>query len=100
MPHTRTEILNFLRENKQLFSEKFCVEKIGLFGSYALEKQTEQSDIDILIEMPRGTEDIFEKKNELRTLIEKEFGKNVDLCRERALNHRIKPYILKNVIYV
>jgi len=45
---TQEEILHFLRDNKELFAEKYSLEKIGLFGSFARNEQTEDSDIDLL----------------------------------------------------
>jgi predicted nucleotidyltransferase len=51
----RQEILNYLSSNKELFYNQFSVIKIGIFGSYARNEQSEDSDIDIIIEMPRGT---------------------------------------------
>ena len=46
---TRSEILQFLRLNKDLFKEKYNVVKIGIFGSYSREEQTDNSDIDIIV---------------------------------------------------
>ena len=45
----RAEILDYLRENKKVFLTVYGVRKIGLFGSYARDEQSDQSDIDILI---------------------------------------------------
>lgn len=94
------DILNYLRSNKELFHEKFSIEKIGIFGSYARNEQTENSDIDIIIEMPRGTENIFEKKQALKVLLKRRFKKKIDICRERAIKPIFKEMILKDTIYV
>ena len=40
-------ILNCLKNNLQQFKEKYNVEQIGLFGSYAKNTQSKYSDIDI-----------------------------------------------------
>lgn len=45
---TKNQILNFLATHKTEFKEKYQVAKIGLFGSYALDTQTEKSDIDCI----------------------------------------------------
>ncbi len=37
---TRTEILNYLHDNKELFIAQYGIRKIGLFGSYARDEQT------------------------------------------------------------
>jgi len=50
--------------------------------------------------MPRGTEDIFEKKQQLRELLKTHFHKEIDICRERAIKPLFKDMILKDAIYV
>jgi predicted nucleotidyltransferase len=94
------DILNYLRANKLLFIEKFNISQIGIFGSYARNEQTDRSDIDIIIEMPRGTEDIFEKKQQLRELLKNHFHREIDICRERTIMPLFKEMILKDTIYV
>ncbi|MCX6269441.1 MAG: nucleotidyltransferase domain-containing protein [Bacteroidetes bacterium] len=96
---TRREILSYLRENKVVFHDKFGVEKIGLFGSYAREEQSDQSDIDILIEMSSTTVDIFDKRLQLRELLMKHFSKNVDICHERAIRPIFKDLVLRDAVY-
>ena len=43
---TRDDILQFLRDNKERFAEQYGVTKIGLFGSFARDEATEESDVD------------------------------------------------------
>ncbi len=94
------DILVFLKDNKDLFNKRFSVIKIGLFGSFARNQQTENSDIDIIIEMPRGTDDIFEKKQLLKDLLKTHFQREIDICRERAIKPLFREMILKDAIYV
>ena len=47
---TREEILQFLRENKERFAEQYGVTKIGLFGSFARNEATEESDVDVCVD--------------------------------------------------
>jgi len=96
----RQEILNYLSSNTDLFYKQFSITKIGVFGSYARNEQTENSDIDIIIEMPRGTEDIFEKKQGLREFLKTRFHREIDICRERSIKPLFKEMILKDAIYV
>jgi predicted nucleotidyltransferase len=94
------EVLNYLLNNKEMFYKQFNIIKIGIFGSYARNEQTENSDIDIIIEMPRGTEDIFEKKLLLKEMLKSQFHRDVDICRERAIKPLFREMILKDTIYV
>lgn len=96
----KDDILNYLASNKELFRNQFSIIKIGIFGSFARGQQTENSDIDIIFEMPRGTEDIFEKKEQLRTMLKDYFHREIDICRERAIKPLFKELILKDAIYV
>ena len=96
---TRQEILQYLKNNKKLFRKKYSIIKIGIFGSYARNEQTEKSDIDIIIEMPLDATEIFEKKQELRELLKQTFHRNIDICRERSIKPMFKKIILKDVIY-
>ncbi len=56
-----SQILSFLRENKDMFRREYHISKLGLFGSYARGDANEESDIDLLIEFD-GEVDIFETK--------------------------------------
>ncbi len=78
----RSDILQFLRINKVLFEKKYNVVKIGIFGSYFREEQTENSDTHIIVEFGENTEDLFDKKYDLQEYLKTEFKKNIDLCRE------------------
>ncbi|MCK4661520.1 MAG: nucleotidyltransferase domain-containing protein [Bacteroidales bacterium] len=96
----KTDILNFLRANKEYFKTKFNVIKIGIFGSYARGEQTDNSDIDIIIEFEDNTDNLFDKKFELREFLVLKFNKKIDICREKAIKPIFKPLILKDTIYV
>lgn len=86
-----------LQQLKPVLSDKFYVSKIGYFGSFASGSQTEDSDLDILVEFsqPIGWE--FFK---LEQFLEKEFGLTVDLVTTNALKERIKKPILNQIKYV
>ena len=97
---TRQDILQYLKMNKELFMKEYSIREIGIFGSYARNEQTENSDIDLIIDMPKGTENIFEKRLALINLISKHFSKPVDVCHQRAIKPIFRDMILKDVIYV
>jgi uncharacterized protein len=48
---TKAEILSKLTELKPILYKDYAVKEIGLFGSYCDNSNTEESDIDILIEL-------------------------------------------------
>ncbi len=92
--------MNYLTENKETFHRLFGIREIGLFGSFARGEQTDTSDIDILIDMESETENIFEKRLLLKELLAGRFGRNVDVCHERAIKSVFREFVLKDVIYV
>jgi len=50
---SRNEIIKLLKAEKPFLKENFGVIHIGIFGSYAKNRQTIDSDIDFLVEFFR-----------------------------------------------
>lgn len=98
--NTRDEILNFLRHNHELLAQKYHVTKIGLFGSFARNEQTAQSDVDLLFELEEGTQNIYDLKNGLKAFLSAAFERDVDLAREKYLKSYAKEQIFKDALYV
>ena len=97
---TKEEILRFLKQNSELLKNRFHVTKVGLFGSFARDEQTKESDIDLLIELEKNTKNIYDLKLSLKEFLSKKLGKNIDIAREKYIKPYAKKYILKDVIYV
>ena len=94
---TKTEILSKLTELKPMLYEDYAVKEIGLFGSYSDDSHTEESDIDILVELEKP---IGWKFFTLELFLEKVFNKKIDLVTKNALKKQIKDQILKQVNFV
>jgi predicted nucleotidyltransferase len=94
---TNTAIENKLKELKPVLYQKYFVEKIGYFGSYARSEQNQNSDIDILVSLkkPLGWE-FFD----LQEFLEKELKIKVDLVSEKALKEQLRQIILNSVKYI
>lgn len=58
------------------------VRRLGLFGSYAKGKPTANSDLDFLVVFNNPT---FDSYMDLKELLQKEFGKKVDLVTQDSL---------------
>lgn len=93
----REEIERLLKQHKPILSKQFYVNKIGLFGSYIRNEQTEDSDIDILVEFngPIGW-DIVDFKDYLESL----FSKPVDLVTAKSIKPYLKEQILSEVEFI
>jgi len=93
---SKNAIEKILKENKSLLHDKYKVEKIGLFGSYARGEESGKSDIDILVKFyePVGWEFI-----DLKDFLEEILEKKVDLVTIKALKPQLKDEILKEVVF-
>lgn len=92
------DISKVLRENKPNLQSRFHVTQIGVFGSYLRDEQTEESDIDILVEFEKGHKDLFNYLH-LKNYLEGIFGKGVDLVIKEAVKPKLKDVILGQVRY-
>jgi predicted nucleotidyltransferase len=98
--NTQKEIISFLQDNRDVLLEKYHVTKIGLFGSFARNEQKENSDVDLLIELKDGTQNVYDLKNSLREFLSISFNRSVDIAREKYLKPYAKEQILKDTLYV
>jgi uncharacterized protein len=96
----KIDIISFLRENKSVFERDFNISKIGLMGSFSRDEDRMDSDIDVIVEFKSGTVDLSQTKEKLRKIIQKKFGRRVDLCRTRYIKPYFKSRILKDAIFV
>ena len=81
-------------ELKQYLLQKDIV-KAAVFGSFARNEETEQSDIDLLIEVKGMTMfDILRLEDELRLLCKRE----IDLVEYKAVKPSIHKYVFSNLV--
>jgi uncharacterized protein len=89
----KTQILSFLRSNSRLFSERYHVRRIGLFGSYVHSRERPESDIDLIVEGDHILDD------GLKEYLEQHFEKKVDVIKENSLYNFMKYIIHKETEY-
>ncbi|OYQ36061.1 DNA polymerase subunit beta [Flavobacterium cyanobacteriorum] len=95
---TKDTIINLLRMYKPEFS-KFGIKRVGLFGSYARNEQSIQSDIDILIDFEPGKA-TFDNLMAFHDIIDSIFeNEKVEVVTKNSLSPYIGPKILKEVVY-
>jgi len=94
---TKLTLETRLKELKPVLTDRYFVSKIGYFGSFATGNPTENSDVDILVELsqPLGWE-FFD----LSDLLEHKLERKVDLVSIKALKPQLKDHILSEVKYV
>ena len=99
MMTTKESILNYIKANKKILQEQYAVEKIALFGSFARNEQTSNSDIDLLVTLRENTPDIYGTKQRLRELFGMHFNCNIDIASEKYLKPYIREEILREAQY-
>jgi uncharacterized protein len=92
-------ILSTIKSKKSEISS-YGIKSIGLFGSYARDEQSENSDIDILIDFEPENEN-FDNYMAVCDIIEKLFNnQRVEIVTKNGLSPYIGPKILNEVKYV
>lgn len=94
---TKSEILSKLIELKPILYRDYAVKEIGLFGSYSDGSYTDESDIDLLVELEKP---IGWKFFTLEVFLEKVFNKKIDLVTKNALKEQLKDRIMRQVNFV
>src|SRR5947199_10093214 len=74
----------------------YVVKQIGLFGSFVRNQASENSDIDLLVDIIKEKK-TFRNFMSLNYFLEDLFGRNVDLITLQSLSPYIGPHILNAV---
>lgn len=96
---TKDYILSALKTNKKTLS-LFGIRKIGLFGSYSRDEQSDKSDIDILIDFEPDLEN-YDNYMAVYDIFEELFkNEKVEIVTKNGLSPYISEKILNEVVYV
>jgi len=88
----KESILMFFKTHKDELKERFSIEKIALFGSYATDNATDKSDIDIYVE--------FKNIAGAWNYLEENLGKKIDLFyKHNNMKEFLQESIKKEAIY-
>ncbi len=101
----KEEIIKKLQTLKPLYEQEgFII--LGLFGSYARDEASENSDIDILIDTKQEFLDkyrgfrAFTRFDEIKDELKQAFKADIDFVDKQGLLQRNNKYILDRAIYV
>ncbi len=92
------QIQSILSDHQAILAQDYDVVRIGIFGSWARNEATQDSDIDILVVF--GKTPGFFKFLELEEQLAQWLGRPVDLVTPGALKPRIGRRILREVVMV
>ncbi len=86
--------LNKIRQKSVPVLKQAGIIRSALFGSYVRGDQKEDSDIDFLVEFPKGASllDAIDLQNKLQDVL----GKDVDLVSYKAISPYLKESIMQN----
>ena len=91
------QIIKFISSKRDFLRDEYGVTKIYLFGSFARGEETDESDIDLFVEMPAD----FFKRCELIEFLEKHFHRKVDVVRKHPnIRKRFLEELEKEAVYV
>ncbi|MHB1016623.1 MAG: nucleotidyltransferase domain-containing protein [Coriobacteriia bacterium] len=91
------EITARIREHGRELRERFGIVRIGVFGSFVHGEQTDASDVDLLVEMPKPGGFLFV---EAAQYVEDLLGRDVDFIEPHALHPRMHDRVLREAVYV
>jgi predicted nucleotidyltransferase len=96
---TRDYILTTIGSERHKLAH-YGIRKVGLFGSYARNEQSPESDIDILIDFEPDQEN-YDNYMAVSDMLEQLFkGYRVEIVTRNGLSPYIGPNILNEVLYV
>ncbi|MDP2188135.1 MAG: nucleotidyltransferase family protein [Sphingobacteriaceae bacterium] len=96
--HTKQALFDLLAANSTKI-RAFGVERLGVFGSFCKETNTDKSDIDLLVDFSPESKN-FDNFMELSFFLEDLLGRKTELVTTASLSPFIGPYILNEVEYV
>ncbi len=91
-------ILIIIKGLKDQVRRNYKAEIKGIFGSYVRGEQTSQSDIDVLVEFHHGA-DLFDFVG-LSQFLEERLSRKVDVVPLSSLREEVKPYVLREAVYL
>ncbi len=76
---------------------RYGARHIRIFGSVARREERPESDVDVLVEFPRGY-DLFAQRLPLTEALANMFNRRVELVPEHELNRHIRDHVLKEAV--
>ena len=94
----RDEVLETLRKHKQVLRERYDVTGLALYGSFARNQATPESDVDILVRFggPATSRSYFGTLFYIEDLL----GRRIDLVTDKALRSEFRPFVEQEALDV
>ena len=94
----RNDVLTLLRVHKPELTQRFGVAGLTLFGSFARDQATAESDVDVMVRFdgPATAKSFFGVQFYLEDLL----GRPVDLVTEKALRSELRLHVERDSLNV
>ncbi|PQP33148.1 nucleotidyltransferase [Desulfobacteraceae bacterium SEEP-SAG10] len=89
-------VLRIIRGIQSELADRFTVQRIGVFGSFAKGDEGPESDVDIIVELAEPT---FDHYMDLKFRLEEVLKRPVDLVMADTVKPRLKPIIEREIVY-
>lgn len=96
----RDFVLQTLRANQEHLRQEFGIDRIGLYGSFARNEQTDKSDIDLVYVLEEDRHLSLVDRDRLARTLRKQMRRKTDLINQKYMNPFTKYTMTKDVIYV
>ena len=94
----RDQVLALLRAHKATLAHRFGVAELALFGSFARDQATDESDLDILVSFD-GTTD-WRRYFGAQFYLEDLLDRPVDLVTDKTLRAELRPSVEREAVRV
>ena len=89
--------LHAQREAIQTLSRRYGARRIRVFGSVARREERPDSDVDFLVDFPRGY-DLFAERMPLTDRLAQLLNRKVEVVPEHELNRHIRENVLREAV--
>lgn len=94
----QNSIKDILKAQNPIVTERYHVDRLALFGSWARGDASDTSDIDILVDFLPGA-DLLDLSG-LKIYLEDIFGRSVDVVPRKTIREELRAAILADATYI
>ena len=93
-----SDLLSKMHDLKPQIQKRFKAKEIQLFGSNVRGEQTDDSDVDVLVEFEDGA-DLFDLVG-LGTFLEEQLQRKVDVIPKQSLREELRDSVLREAVLI
>ena len=94
----RDDVLHLLRAHKMALAQRFGVVEVRLYGSFARDQASGESDVDVLVRFDAPPD--WRRYFGAQAYLEELLGRPVDMATIQELRAEIRPYVERELVDV